>query len=261
VDPNLPWIVVPALAAVAALYGSVGHGGASGYLAVLALAGLAPEGLRPAALTLNLVVSLVATFRFGAAGHLRVRLLLPFLAASVPAAFVGGSLPVDPEVYNLLLGAVLLLAGARLGWSGLKGEGDAPAGEVPGAGAGGSARRPGPALPVMFMTGLAIGLASGIIGVGGGIFLSPLLILMGWATARETAAIAAPFIFLNSAAGLAGQLLAGAVLPVGLPLWLGAVLAGGWIGATFGSRRARPETLRILLGLVLLIAAGKLLLS
>lgn len=302
-DLVVTWIV-PALIAVAILYSSVGHGGASGYLAVMALAGLAPETIRPAALSLNLVVSLVATFRFGAAGHLRIGLLLPFLVASVPAAFLGGSLPVEPELYDLLLGVVLLLAGLRLAWEGIRG-GEAAADESPG-GEGASGRNrggegaseashgdeaagvtrhagttagpeetgeaapatapypiraAGPTLPVALAAGLTIGLASGLIGVGGGIFLSPLVLLMGWATARETAALSAPFILLNSAAGLSGQVLTGAVFPPALPVWLAAVLAGGWIGATFGSRRARPRTLRGLLGAVLLMASAKLLLS
>jgi uncharacterized protein len=248
-------ILLAALAAVAALYASVGHGGASGYLAVLALAGLAPEELRPAALTMNLVVALIATFRFGGAGHLRVRLLMPFLLPAVPAAFLTGSLAVAPGVYRLLLGLVLLFAAWRLTAPSLARGDRVSARYLEGAG------RP-PHLAVAIAIGTVIGLLSGLVGVGGGIFLSPILLLTGWATPRETAAISAPFILFNSAAGLSGQLLvAGASLPTGLPLWLGVVLLGGWAGATFGSRHARPQTLRLLLASVLLVAGGKMVLG
>lgn len=249
-------ILLAALAAVAALYASVGHGGASGYLAVLALAGLAPEELRPAALTLNLVVALVSTFRFGGAGHLRVRLLLPFLLPAVPAAFVAGSLAVSPGVYRLLLGAVLLFAAWRLASP------PGPTVDRVSARYGGEGGRRPPHPAVAIAIGTVIGLLSGFVGVGGGIFLSPILLLTGWASPRETAAISAPFILFNSAAGLGGQLLvAGASLPEGVPLWLGVVLVTGWLGATFGSRHARPLTLRRLLAAVLLVAGGKLVLG
>lgn len=244
------WLV-PALAGVALLYASVGHGGASGYLAVMALAGLAPDAVRPSALTLNLVVSLVATLRFAGAGHLRAGLLLPFGAASVPAAFLGGALPVRPDHYGILLGAVLLLAGSRLILDGLRRR----AGDDETSMEGGITRPP---LSVALLAGAVIGLASGLVGVGGGIFLSPLVLLMGWASPRETAAVSAPFIFLNSAAGLSGQLLTGAYLPAGLPLWAMAVLVGGWLGSTWGSRRAEPASLRLLLGVVLVFASIKL---
>ena len=248
-------ILLAALAAVAALYSSVGHAGASGYLAVLALAGLAPEELRPAALTLNLVVALVATFRFGGAGHLRIRLLLPFLLPAVPMAFLGGSLPVSPELYRILFGAVLLFAAWRLAVPP-----PAESGKVSARYEGDGARVPPTGLAIGL--GAGIGLLSGIVGVGGGIFLSPVILLAGWASPRETAAVSAPFILLNSAAGLAGQLfVAGASVPTGIPLWLGAVLLGGFAGATFGSRHARPITLRRLLAVVLVVAGGKMVLG
>jgi uncharacterized protein len=248
-------ILLAALAAVAALYASVGQGGASGYLAVLALAGLAPEELRPAALSLSLLVAIIATFRFGGAGHLRVRLLVPFLLPSVPAAFLGGSLALAPGVYRILLGLVLLFAAWRIAIP-TRPEDDRVSARYTGA------RRQPPPLAVAIAVGTAIGLFSGLVGVGGGIFLSPVLLLAGWATPREAAAVSAPFILFNSAAALSGQLaVAGASLPPGLPLWLGAVLLGGWAGATFGSRHAQPQTLRLLFSAALLIAGGKLLLG
>lgn len=249
-EPLILWLV-PAFAGVALLYGSVGHGGASGYLAIMALAGLAPEAIRPAALSLNLVVSLVAALRFGRAGHLRMGLLLPFAAASVPAAFLGGAMPIRPDHYELLLGGALLLAGIKLIREGRKGGTEEAVSPAP--------QQAGPPLGVALVAGAVIGFASGLVGVGGGIFLSPLVLLMGWASPRETAALSAPFIFLNSGAGLTGQVLSGAVLPAGLPVWAAAVLLGGWLGATYGSRRARPATLRLLLGVVLVVASLKLL--
>jgi uncharacterized protein len=249
-------ILLAALAAVAALYASVGQGGASGYLAVLALAGLAPEELRPAALALSLLVAIVATFRFGGAGHLRVRLLVPFLLPSVPAAFLGGSLALAPGVYRILLGLVLLFAAWRIAIP-ARAEDDRVSARY-----AGDARGHPPPLAVAIAVGTAIGLFSGLVGVGGGIFLSPVLLLAGWATPREAAAVSAPFILFNSGAALSGQLaVAGATLPLGLPLWLGAVLLGGWAGATFGSRHARPHTLRLIFSAALLIAGGKLLLG
>lgn len=246
-----PWLIPVALAAVAALYASVGHAGASGYLAVLALAGLAPAELRPTALTLNLLVATVATLRFGGAGHFRWRILWPFLATAFPMAFVGGSLPVDPTLYRILLGAVLLFAAWRLIAGTRKSSGENAGAELP---------APTPPLLAALLIGALIGLASGVVGVGGGIFLSPILLLAGWATPKEAAGVAAPFILANSASGLTGQLLQGAVLPEGLPLWLGAVFLGGWVGATFGSRRATGTGLRRLLALVLVLAGAKLLL-
>ena len=247
-------VLLAALVAVAALYSSVGHAGASGYLAVLALAGLAPEELRPAALTLNLVVALVATFRFGGAGHLRIRLLLPFLLPAVPMAFLGGSLPVSPELYRILFGAVLLFAAWRLATP-------PPEADRVSARYEGEEQKVPPA-GVAIGLGAGIGLLSGIVGVGGGIFLSPVILLAGWASPRETAAVSAPFILLNSAAALAGQLfVAGAAIPAEIPLWLGAVVLGGFAGATFGSRHARPITLRRLLAVVLLVAGGKMVLG
>lgn len=229
----------------AAVYSSVGHGGASAYLAVMALAGVAPDVMKPAALTLNILVAGVATARFAGAGHLSWRLVWPFALASVPAAFVGGMVTLPVRGYQVVLGVVLLFAASRM----LLVTGPAD------DGAGG--RLPfAPALAA----GAAIGFVSGLIGVGGGIFLSPLLLLAGWAGARATAAASAVFILVNSAAGLAGHLLTAPALPSPLPLWAAAALAGGWVGSGYGSRRLPAPAIRRLLAAVLLVAGAKLIL-
>jgi uncharacterized protein len=244
VDLSLALLLAAALFLAAMLYSSVGHGGASSYLAVMGLFGLSPAVIKPAALALNLIVSGIASFRFHQAGHLRWSLLWPFALASVPAAFVGGALTLPPTAYGVVVGAVLLYAAFRLAYS--------------------SRRRTepatrGPPLPVALLVGSAIGFLSGLVGVGGGIFLSPLLLLAGWADAHRTAAASAVFIFVNSAAGLLGNLSVTGAIPAPLPLWAGAVALGGWIGATWGSRRVTPARLRQLLALVLVVAGIKFL--
>jgi uncharacterized membrane protein YfcA len=242
------FLLVVVFAAVAALYASVGHAGASGYLGVLALAGFAAGQARPAALVMNVAVALVASWRFGRVpGLFRWSHFLPFATASIPAAWLGGRLPLEQGAFRVAVGVVLLSAAGRMLWH-------VPAAEVP------IERRPplGPALAL----GAVIGLASGWIGVGGGIFLSPLLIALGWASTRQASAIAAPFILVNSLAGLAGLgLSAAAAAGPQLLAWIPAVLAGGWAGASFGSRRGSSRTLRRLLAAVLLLAGGKLLLT
>ncbi len=241
------WILLAAFAAVAALYSSVGHGGASGYLGVMALAGLPAAVARPSALAMNLVVAAVATWRFGRLpGLFRWRHFWPFAVTSVPASWLGGSLPLHDGLFRLAVGAVLLFAAARMLWR-------APLSETP-------SESP-PPLAVALGAGAAIGLLSGWIGVGGGIFLSPLLIALGWASTRQASALSAPFILLNSAAGLAGLGSAALSASPKLPLWVLIVLVGSALGSTYGSRRGGSRTLRCLLAAVLALAATKLLLT
>ncbi len=244
--PTATLAIGPLFLAIALLYSSVGHGGGSGYLAIMALAGAAPGLMKPTALALNLVVATIALWRFSTAGHFSWSLLWPFAATSVPAAFLGGMLSLPGGIYRAVAGVILLLSAARLA-----GFTHASRAEVV---------RPPPA-PAAFIAGAGIGLLSGLVGVGGGIFLSPLLLLAGWARAHETAGVSAAFILVNSASGLLGHVAASAALPSLLPVWALAVAGGGYLGASFGSRRLPAPRLRRLLGLVLLVAGGKLILT
>lgn len=239
-------LVVALLIGVAAVaYSAVGHGGASAYLAVMALAGLPPEVIRPAALLLNALVSSIAAWRFARAGHLSWRLFLPFAVASVPAAFIGGFLTLPARGYQITLGVVLAYAGARM-FLGSRTAAD-------------RATSP-PPVGIAAAAGGAIGFVSGLIGLGGGIFLSPLILLLGWSGVRTTAAVSALFILVNSLAGLAGHMAAAPALPVALPAWAAAAVLGGWIGSGLGSRTIpRPALLRVL-ALVLILASVKLIL-
>jgi uncharacterized membrane protein YfcA len=230
--------------AVAALYGSVGHGGASGYLAMMALVGLSPAVMRPTALVLNLVVSATSAVRFARAGHFSWRLLWPFIAGSIPLAFLGGRLAVSAPVYRGLVGVALLAAAVRLAIDSRRiDDGDV---------------RPCPVVPAI-AAGSGLGLLSGVTGVGGGIYLSPLLLFMRWATTQQTAGISGAFIFVNSLAGLLGNLSSVRAIPSSLPLWVGAVLVGGFIGSGLGARRFSRTVFRRVLAAVLILAAWKLL--
>lgn len=239
-------LIAGCILVAALLYSSVGHGGASGYLAAMALFGLAPAVMRPTALVLNLLVAAIGTIQFARAGHFSWRLFWPFAAGSIPTAFVGGAITLPPGVYKQLLGGVLLVAAFRLFLS-------------PKTAAGEDIRRIPIALAVLI--GCTIGLLSGLTGVGGGIFLSPLLLVFRWATPKTTAAISAAFIWVNSAAGLLGRLATVHSIPSVALIWAVAAAAGGLAGAHYGSRRLAGLTLRRLLAVVLVVAGGKLLLD
>lgn len=239
-------LLAAAVFAAGLLYSSVGHGGASAYLALMALAGIEPGVMRPAALALNILVAGIGTVRYVRAGFFSWRAFAPFAAASVPLAFVGGTLVLPGMLYRRVVGAVLLAGALRL---------FLPDRERSDR----ILRGPPPWLAVLL--GAGIGLMAGLTGVGGGIFLSPLLVLTGWATIREQAGIASAFILVNSAAGLAGVLGRAGSLPPPVYLWAGAAVAGGLVGTELGSRRLGPAALRRLLALVLVIAGLKLLLT
>ncbi len=239
------FIIPLLLLVIAMLYGSVGHAGASGYIAILALCGLEAALLKPTALSLNLVVALVGTITFAHAGWFRWRLFLPFVIASVPGAFIGGMLKLPAPYYRLALGLALAYAAWRL-WLASRPQ-DATEDVRP------------PAWPVALGTGALIGLASGLVGVGGGIFLSPIIMLAGWAGPRTTAAVSVAFILVNSAAGLLGHGIVARDLPPQLPLWAGCVLIGGMAGSWLGANRIPALALRRLLAGILLLAAGKML--
>ncbi len=228
---------------MAALYSAVGHGGGSGYLAVMGLAGLPAAMLKPTALFLNVLVAGLGTLRFGRAGFFEWRLFWPVALGSVPAAFLGGSVEAGPGWYRPLVGILLVASAGRLA---------SPRPLVAETGT-----RPLPVVVGLIM-GVLVGGLSGLIGVGGGIFLSPLLVLAGYATVRQSAGVAAPFILVNSLAALTGQLLGGATLPSALPIWGVAVLAGGWLGSELGTRRFATPTLRRVLAAVLVVAGLKM---
>jgi uncharacterized membrane protein YfcA len=230
------------------VYASVGHGGASAYLAAMALAGVAPAEMRPIALTLNILVSSLATWQFWRAGHFRWRLFWPFAAVSIPFAYLGGAVTLPGEIYKIVVGLVLVYAGWQL-WRSFR--------------AGTEMREVRlPAIALAMAVGAAMGLLSGLTGVGGGIFLSPLLLMLGWAGTKQTSAVAAPFILVNSIAGLAAGFVAGtAVLPATTWTLAVAVLAGGWLGAEYGSRRFTNPAVRRLLAVVLGVAGAKMVLA
>lgn len=246
-DAILPLLAAGMLAA-AFVYASVGHGGASAYLAAMALAGVAPVEMRPVALALNIVVSTLATYKFWRAGHFRWRLFWPFAAVSIPFAYLGGAITLSGQAYKVVVGVVLLYAGWQL-WRSYR--------------AGEEMREVrAPAIPLAMAIGAAMGLLSGLTGVGGGIFLSPLLLMLGWAGTKQTSAVAAPFILVNSVAGLAAGFVAGtAVLPPSTWALAAAVLMGGWLGAEYGSRRFANPVVRRFLAVVLGVAGAKMVLA
>jgi uncharacterized membrane protein YfcA len=231
----------------AALYSSVGHAGASGYLAAMALFGLAPATMKPTALCLNVLVATIATLRFRRAGCFHWPLFWPFAVASIPLAFVGGAVTLPNTIYKQIVGLTLLYAAVRLFlFTRAKAEEAAT-----------TTTRTAPLAPSMLWGGL-IGLLSGLTGVGGGIFLSPLLLLMNWADTRRTAGVSAAFILVNSIAGLLGNLTNLQALPPALPYFALAAIGGGIIGSEFGSRRLASVTLRRLLAVVLVVAGAKM---
>jgi uncharacterized membrane protein YfcA len=229
--------------AAALLYASVGHAGASAYLAAMALVGVAAATMRPTALVLNLFVATIVVVRFTRAGHLPWRSLVPLAIGSVPAAFVGGSIDLPGEIYRPLVAVVLLVGAWRLATT------PPPTDDKD---------RPGvPWLPGI-LAGATIGLLAGLTGTGGGIFLTPLLVLAGWAGTRDAAGLSGSFILVNSLSGLAGLLSGGISLPPALPLWIGSVAAGGLVGSWIGAARYSVLNLRRALAAVLVLAALKL---
>ena len=242
-------LLLAALIGIAALlYSSVGHAGASGYLAAMALFGLAPEVMKPTALVLNLLVATVGTIRFARAGHFSWQLFWPFAVLSIPCAYLGGMQKLPVTTYKIVLGCVLLFAAWRMACHAVKRPDEK------------STARPVNLLLALVL-GAGLGFLSGLTGVGGGIFLSPLLLLFGWASVRQTAGVSVVFILVNSAAGLLGHWRSVQSVPPEIVWWAPAALLGGLIGSELGSRRLAPMTMRRLLALVLLIAGIKLILQ
>jgi uncharacterized membrane protein YfcA len=228
---------------IAFLYASVGFGGATGYLAAMSLFDIPPQEMASTALVLNILVASISFSSFYRAGHLRRDLLLPFVAASVPAAFIGGYFKITDEIYSILLYSVLTFVAIRLLFFSRKQDDNRPLRRVP--------------LVWALLIGFVVGLLSGVIGIGGGIFLSPIIIFARWGNAKQASAVAAAFIALNSLSGLIGRVAGGtfvlntfglSLIPVGL---LGALAGSYW-----GAIRFNGLSLRRTLGIVMSFAVS-----
>jgi len=234
-------LLVLSIFLVSLLYSSVGHAGASGYIAVMTLFSLTPAEIRPTALALNILVACIATWQFYRAGHFVWSLFWPFVVLSVPMAFVGGYLNIPTHVFKVLVGGVLLLSAVQLTVR-------PPAEGEP---------KP-PNKPVAIGAGAGLGLLSGLTGTGGGIFLTPLLIFMRWARTKNASGVSAPFILLNSISGLTGNISSTNNVPAVVWPLLATVAIGGFIGSYVGSRKLPALAIKRLLAAVLLIAGLKL---
>lgn len=248
----MPSILPLAIGLVALLYASVGHAGATGYIAVMTLLGLEPAVIRPTALVLNVIVASIATIQFRRAGHFRRRLFWPLAAASIPCAAVGGGIELSTAAFTAMVGVVLVISSLQL----LR---DASAGKLRDEDDGGmpAARL----LPVALLVGLggAIGLLSGLTGIGGGVFLTPALLALQAASVRQVAGVTAPFILVNSLAGLGGGIVMGrGLVGVSGPVVAAAVI-GGVVGSHLGAFRLPVRILKAVLAAVLGFAGFKML--
>lgn len=228
---------------IAMLYASVGHGGASGYLALMSFFSSLPDTMRPTALLLNIFVSLIAFIQYYRGGHFRRQLFWPFAITSIPAAFIGGLITVDVHLYKIILGILLLFPVVRLG--GLNFNEDHNTAKQ--------------SLIASMLIGASIGLLSGMIGIGGGIILSPVILLLHWANMKQTAAVSALFILVNSLSGLAGLFTRAFHFSPEMAWMIIVAVAGGLTGSYFGSLKVGGEILKKILAAVLLIASIKLL--
>jgi len=230
---------------VAFLYASVGHGGASGYLAIMSLYNFAPETLKPTALMLNLFVAGISFIQYFRKGYFNKKLFVVFAITSIPAAFLGGMITIDPTLYKKILGFLLIFAILRiLGVFGSAGE-----------------EKKQPKLILGLIIGAGIGFFSGLIGIGGGIILSPIILLLGWGNVKETAAVSALFIWVNSMAGMAGLLSTGITFSDQLVPFVAIALIGGLIGGFVGSHKWSLKSLKLALSIVLIMACFKLILT
>jgi len=236
------WLFM-AIGVAAVLYSSVGHGGASGYLAAMALFGLEPSIMKPAALTMNIFVTVLVLSRTHINGHFNWRLFVPIMSASMPMAFLGGAYTINSSAYKIIVGLLLILAVWRMFWQ----TKDVVILKHP---------KTWIAVPV----GGVLGFVSGLTGVGGGIFLSPLLLLFRWTDIKGSVSIAAAFILLNSVAGLSGYISTGDEWPSGIPLLVTTAISGALIG-TMLIKRVASNGLRHLLCLVLLVAGFKMIVT
>lgn len=238
---EIHYVFLLCLPLVAFLYAAVGHGGASGYLAIMALFSFSPEVMKPTALLLNLFVAGISFFHYAKSGHFNWKLFLVFALLSVPLSFLGGTINVDTEIYKLILGIILLFAIAKmLGLFGQQPESKKEIKWFPGLLIGGS-----------------IGFFSGLIGIGGGIILSPAILLLRWGNVKEAAAVSALFIWVNSASGMTGQLYSGVTIPTYAWWFVLVAVIGGFLGGYVGSRMEN-KLLRYTLAVVLILASVKL---
>lgn len=236
------YIFLMILPIVSFLYASVGHGGASGYLALMAVFSFAPGVMKPTALLLNVFVAAISFYYFYKEGYFNIRLFLCFAITSIPLAFIGGTIEVDATIYKKILAVLLLFAILKMLnvfgkesdtiknvklWQGL-------------------------------LVGGIIGFFSGLIGIGGGIILSPIILLLHWGNMKEAAAVSALFIWVNSASGLLGQISSGVSIELESFLLVAIALIGGVFGGYFGSKKINNQKLRYVLSFVLLIACVKL---
>jgi len=240
---HLLWLSISVLV-VAFLYSSVGHAGASGYLAVMAIFGMEQGLIKPTALGLNVFVAALATWQFYRAGYFSWSLFWPLALLSIPGAFLGGFLHLPTPVFKIVLGGVLLLSAGRFLIPTMVEKAVNP-----------------PARPLAIGLGGGLGLLSGLTGTGGGIFLTPLLIFMRWAETKTASAVSAAFILCNSVAGLLGSVSATKSFPQCTLLLSGAAILGGAAGSYLGARYLNAPTIRRLLAVVLMIAGIKLILT
>jgi uncharacterized membrane protein YfcA len=237
-------LLIPLIFLAALLFSSVGHGGASAYLAAFALVDMAPASMRPAALCLNVLVASIALYKFYRVNAFNWQLFWPIALTSIPAAFIGGQVSLPNHIYKSIVGLCLLYAAWTIFNEANKSD-DIVVKPV--------------AKPVLLSLGVGLGFLAGITGVGGGIFLSPILLFFSWAETKVISGVAAAFILVNSVSGLFGVLTKTPTLPSGLAYWAVAALIGGWIGAEFGSKRLTNPSIRKLLAAVLVFAGGKML--
>lgn len=230
------------LAVIAFLYASVGHGGASGYLALMALFAIPFSVMKPTALLLNLFVSGISFFFYYKKDFFIPKLFYPFAITSVPAAFVGGFITIENNIYKLVLGLILIIAAMRL--FGFFTSKEKTTTKIH--------------IPVAMGIGFGIGLLSGMLGIGGGVILSPILLILGWATIKQSAAISSLFIFVNSIAGLSGYFLNGKSLPTESLYLVPIAVFGGMLGAYYGSGYFSNKVLKYVLATVILLASVKL---
>jgi len=241
----IDYLVIISFFVVALLYSSVGHAGASGYLAIMAIAGLMPVVMRPTALALNILVSSIVTYRFSKAGLIKWNKLFPLIATSIPFAFLGGTIKLPDEIYKPILGIILILASIRLFLTFQKNKVAVD-------------YLKNISTYVLLIIGAILGLLSGLTGTGGGIFLTPLLLFAGFAGPRTAGGLSSAFIFFNSISGLLGQFSSVRALPDNLFLALIVVAVGGFIGSGLGTKKLGNPGLKILLAVVLVIAGVKL---